>query len=357
MSEEKNDPDLYLSAADIERAAEHGVLSKSDAESLIQWGYQQRFEPFAEHPERPLETSKGLNLVTVAYYFGAMLMISACAWFLGEKWDVLGPAGIFTTSLVYALAAASTGFWIRRLGYKVGGGLLITVAVCLVPLITYSIQNMLGFWPAEHPGSYEGFYPKIHGSWVVMEMATIVAAGIALRFVRFGFLTAPLAFAFWFLSMDIASLILGEPVWNDERRHWISVVVGIVTIIIGYALDRFMNRSGQRRTDDFAFWCYLFGTLAFWGGLTSMDGNSEFNRAIYALINLGMVFLAIRLRRAVFLVFGAIGIHIYLGHLAYQVFADSFFFPFVIAFLGLSLILATVFAQRYLLGRTEKLET
>ncbi|MGD9631202.1 MAG: DUF2157 domain-containing protein [Pyrinomonadaceae bacterium] len=356
MHVDGDDATPVFSTSDIERAVAEGVLPQEQADELIRWGYRRRFGDSAETPEKPPEQAKGFNLVTVAYYFGAMLMISASAWFLGDKWDSLGPAGIFTTSLVYALASATIGSWVRRLGYKVGGGLLITVAVCLVPIITYSVQAMLGLWPAGDPGAYGGFYPKIHGSWIVMEIATIAAAGIALRSVRFGFLTAPLAFAFWFLSMDVASLILRDTVLVDETRYWISVIVGIATIIVGYALDRYLKPPEHGRTEDFAFWCYLFGTLAFWGGLTAMDGDSEFNRAIYALINVGLIALAIRLKRSVFLVFGALGVHIYLGHLAFRVFEDSFFFPFVIAGLGLSLILVTVFAQRFLMRRSDENE-
>ncbi len=181
-----------------------------------------------------------------------------------------------------------------------------------------------------------------------MELATIGAAAIALRFVRFGFLTAPLAFSFWFLSMDVAALILGDEFLNGNGRAWVSVVVGLVTMVVGFWLDRTLNRRGDEPSEDFAFWCYLFGLLAFWGGLTSMDSDSELNRLLYALLNVGLIGIALRLKRAVFLVFGAIGVHLYFGHLAYEVFADSFFFPFVIALLGLSLILVTVFVQRYL---------
>ena len=79
-----------------------------------------------------------------------------------------------------------------------------------------------------------------------------------------------------------------------------------------------------------------------------MEGGSEFNKAVYALINIGLIGIALKLKRTVFLVFGVLGVHVYLGHLAYRVFQDSFFFPFVIALLGLSLILVTVLAQRFL---------
>src|SRR5262249_53033233 len=90
----------------------------------------------------------------------------------------------------------------------------------------------------------------------------------------------------------------------------------------------------------------LFGMLAFWGGLTAMDSGSEIKRALYLLLNLGLVGLAVKLSRATFLVFGAIGVHIYIGHLAYSIFKDSILFPFALALLGLSLIFVTVWAQR-----------
>ena len=80
-----------------------------------------------------------------------------------------------------------------------------------------------------------------------------------------------------------------------------------------------------------------------------MDSNSEVKKAMYALLNVGFMLLGVKLRRATFLVFGALGVFIYLGHLAYEVFKDSFFFPFVLALLGLGLILLTVWMQRRVL--------
>ncbi|MGH9880729.1 MAG: DUF2157 domain-containing protein, partial [Pyrinomonadaceae bacterium] len=265
-----------------------------------------------------------------------------------DKWDVLGTPGIFATVLVYMLIAATLGKWLHGKGYLVGGGLLVTVAVSLVPLLTYTVEKMTGFWPAEAPHAYQDFYPLIHGSWIVMELATMAAALVALRYIRFAFLTAPLAFCFWFLSMDIAALIYrdSDPYW--ERRKWVSVAVGLIIMLVGYGIDRALRNKGAPKSEDFAFWCYLFGLMAFWGGLTSMNSDSEFNRAIYLLINLGLMGIGVRLKRATFMVFGAVGAYLYLGHLAYRVFKDSVFFPFILALLGLSMILVTVWVQKRL---------
>jgi hypothetical protein len=339
-----------LTPADIRRAAAEGVLSDGDAERLIGWGYDQRFERTllpGPAPEPAPETRKGLNAVTVAYYFGAMLMISACAWFLGDKWEALGSRGVFATALVYALAAVSLGRFLRGRGYAVGGGLLVTVAVCLVPLLVYTVEDMLGLWPGPRPGEYAEYYPRVHGSWVVMELATMAASLVALRYVKFGFLTAPLAYSFWFFSMDVAEWLFGDGLARNQRC-WVSVFVGLLTILVGYGLERTHRRPGVPRTEDFAFWCYLFGLLSFWGGLTFMDSDSEAGRALYALLNVGLVAVGVYLRRGVFIVFGVLGVHIYLGHLAYEVFKDSALFPFALALLGLSVILVTVLAQRHM---------
>src|SRR5207237_7039177 len=139
---------VVLSAKDIERAADEGVLTKADADRLVRWAYDQHFNQLTI-PEAQLpvpEQHKGFNLVTVLYYFGAMLMISACAWFLGDKWDSLGSPGVLVTSAIYLIIAAGMGWWLRGRGYVIGGGLLITVAVCLVPLITYSVEDITGLW-------------------------------------------------------------------------------------------------------------------------------------------------------------------------------------------------------------------
>ena len=82
-----------------------------------------------------------------------------------------------------------------------------------------------------------------------------------------------------------------------------------------------------------------------------MASGSELMRVIHAWLNVGFIWLVVILRRTTFLVFGALGVRLYLGHLAYRVFEDSFFFPFVPAQLRLSVILLTVWVQRRVLAR------
>ncbi|PYL06499.1 MAG: hypothetical protein DME34_08875, partial [Verrucomicrobia bacterium] len=88
----------------------------------------------------------------------------------------LGGLGIAVVALCYAAIFLLVGraLW-NKPNLRIPGGLLLTIAVCMVPLATYGIERWLGFWPDRDPGAYERFHPLINGSWIVMEIATVVA--------------------------------------------------------------------------------------------------------------------------------------------------------------------------------------
>src|SRR6266852_1171109 len=105
-----------VSIDDIRLAVSQGVIQSADADRLLEW-VRGNSRTAAAHA--PPEQPKGLNVVSVAYYFGTLLMISACAWFLGDKWQSLGHVGVLITCGVYAIAAIGTGTWLRRNGFAV----------------------------------------------------------------------------------------------------------------------------------------------------------------------------------------------------------------------------------------------
>ena len=92
-------------------------------------------------------------------------------------------------------------------------------------------------------------------------------------------------------------------------RKLVSVAMGLLALAAAVAIDR-------RTREDFAFWFYLFGPMAFWGGLSLLDSGSELGKFIYALVNLLLLAAGRLLKRRAFLAFGAIGLYLYLGHLA-----------------------------------------
>lgn len=320
---------MRLSNQDLDWAVSEGLISAEQAEAF--WEALESRE--ANRPR--------FDIAHVAYYFGAMIVISAMGWFMTEAWESLGGGGILMISVLYALCFVLAGktLWYRA-GLEVPGGLLFTIAVCMVPLAIYGFQRLTGTWPQGDPGMYRNHHFWVKGSWFFMELGTIIAGLAALWFIRFPFLTAPIAFSLWYMSMDLTPLLLGKPEFSWDERLWVSLWFGLGVLIVSYLVDR-------RTKEDYAFWGYLFGLLAFWGGLSLMDSGSELNKFLYCLINLGLMVLSVLLQRKVFIIFGSLGVLGYLGHLAHQVFKDSLLFPFALSLLGILVIYVGVEYQRH----------
>lgn len=320
---------MRIGKTDLDWAASQGVITTAQADAL-----------WRALDERTADAPK-FDLVHVAYYGGALLVIAAMGWFLTDVWESLHGAGIFLIALTYAALFLCLGVWAwGRKTLRTPGGLLVTMAVCMTPLAVYGLQRWTGVWPFDDPGSYVDFHRWIRGGWFAMEMATLAAGLAALRHIRFPFLTAPIAFVLWYVSMDLTPIIAGGADIDWVLRRKVSMWFGLGMLAATYVIDR-------RTREDFAFWGYLFGLVAFWGGLTLQHSDSELAKFIYFLINLALMLTSVFLRRRAFLVFGAMGAFGYFYHLAETVFRNSFAFTIVLTVLGLSIILAGVQLRRH----------
>jgi len=314
--------------------ASNGIIEKSEAEQI--WNKL----------ENDPQNSSSFSLVNVMYYFGAMIIIASMTWLVNLGWNNFGSEGTAIISFAYAMGFIYLG---RKLWYrdkmKIPGGLLFTAAVCMTPLFTFSIQHALGFWTGDEPGTYKGFYRYIKSGWIVMELATITVGLITLRYIRFPFITMPICFVLWYMSMDLVPLFLGSDSYSYYGSEWwdlkkyVSIVFGAVMILTTLLVDR-------RTKEDFAFWGYLFGVITFWFGLTLLKSDSELGKFAYCMINLFLMFLSVYLNRRVFIIFGCIGVFGYLGHLSLNVFKFSMLTPFIFTVLGLVIIYFGVLYQK-----------
>jgi hypothetical protein len=321
---------MNVSQDDLRKAAISSGFSTDQADLL--WRALQSTPSVAEKPK--------FDVTHVAYYLGTLIVIGAMGWFMNKAWEEFGGGGIFAIASCYAVCFVLAGRTLWKQDLRIPGGLLITIAVCMAPLAVYGLERWTGFWPANDPGEYVNFHPYINGSWLLMEATTVVAGLIALRFWHFPFLTAPIAYALWYMSMDLVELFGNHQGMVWEEKQIVSSVFGGVMLLVAYLVDL------RGKSDDFAFWGCLFGLMAFWGGLSSMDSDSELGKFIYCLINLGLIFCSLVLKRRTFIIFGALGLFGYLGHLAYRVFADSILFPFVLSLLGIGIIFLGVQYKR-----------
>lgn len=320
---------MRIEKDDLKWAASQGVMDAAQVEPL----WQVLSEKVLKRPH--------FGLVYVLYYFGALLVIGAMSGFMTAAWETFGGSGIFVVSIVYAAVFVVAGHRLWGRGdLRVPAGLLVTMGVCMTPLAVYGLQRWTGIWGFDEPGEYKSFYRWIKGGWFYMEVATIGAALLALRYFKFRFLIAPLAFVLWYMSMDLTPIVFESAEFSWEERKWVSLWFGLAMIVGSYFVDR-------RTDNDFTFWTYLFGVIAFWGGLSLMESDSELSKLLYFLINVLFMGVAVFLQRKVFLLFGAVGSFGYIGYLSADVFADSMAFPFVLTFVGVIILCCGILLHRH----------
>ena len=130
--------------------------------------------------------------------------------------------------------------------------------------------------------------------------------------------------------------------YDWQFRAFVSMWFGLATILLAFWVDIRSRESG-----DFAFWLYIFGVIAFWGGLTSQDSDSEFAKFLYFCTNIGLIIVGAVIVRHVFVIFGAFGVAAYLSHLAGTVFEDSWMFPVALASIGLLVVYGGLLWHRH----------
>lgn len=275
----------------------------------------------------------------VLYYFGGAIAIAAMSLFMTLAWDQFGDVGGLVIALGYAVIATIVGNVVLRNGQRIPAGILYTFSVALVPLAIYAAQRALGYWDEAAP--YREYHTVISWRWLLMELGTLAVAAVYLFRFRMPFLLMPVAVTLWYMSMDIVQFLSPNGDYDWDLRKQVSVLFGVLMILLAFWID-----LRTRRQPDFGFWLYLFGALAFWGGLSAMDSGSEINKAIYCAINIGMILLGAALGRRVFAILGALGVAGYLGHLAYTVFENSMLFPFALSLIGFAIVAVGFLWQR-----------
>ena len=325
---------MNLHKRHLQQAVEQQIINAQQAEQLWQFWQQQ-----GNHTPQ-------FRFTHVLYYLGGMLAIGALSLFMTLGWESFGGAAIVVLCVLYGVAACGLVAFLQKRQLDIPAGIGATFMLVLVPLAVYGIQDMLGFWDGE--GAYRDYHRWIDWRWLIMEWATLAAGAVLLWRYRYPFLVMPIAVTLWYMSMDVS-----EWIWlaySDTESYvllwdikaWTSVGLGVLMLILALWVD---FRSQQER--DYAFWLYVFGVMAFWGGLTSMDSEHEWGKLVYFLMNIGLVLGGVVIQRRVFTIFGAIGMFIYLMHLSNKIFRDSWLFPIALTLIGLVMVLLGVWWQKH----------
>ena len=85
-------------------------------------------------------------------------------------------------SIGYQEANAAVGVAVTECTRRASAA-VIAAAVSVVPMAIYGIQDALDLWKYAQgdPGTYHNFYPYVNGSWLYMEIGTVLAADVELE--------------------------------------------------------------------------------------------------------------------------------------------------------------------------------
>lgn len=328
---------MNISRDMLNKAVEAKIITAEQAKNLIKF--------LTNLPEQ----SPGFNLTNVLYYFGGLIAIGAMTLFMSLGWEMFGGWGILFLSLCYGTLGIALTQLSHDKGYAIPAGICATFAIALTPLAIYGFQQGMGWWPDSTV--YQNYHTYIQWNWIFMELGTL-AVGIIMAWIyRYPFMIMPIAVTLWYMSMDLTSILAGGS-YNYELGALVSMYFGMMIVLIAFWVDIRSSDSA-----DYAFWLYIFGVMAFWGGMSAQYSDSELSKFIYLCINLVMIVLGVILNRKVFVLFGALGTCYYLGHLAFQVFQLSYLFPVALSAIGFAIIYLGILWQRHEAVMTAKMRS
>ena len=176
---------------DLRAAFDAGIIDASTYKRLTSFLAERSGGAGAELPAQ----APRFDFVNVLWYMGALIVLSAMSLFTTQAFDLWGPKALIAISIGYAVCFAMAGAYLwRRRGLRIPGGLLVTCAVGMVPLLIYGVQAATGNDPSD-THSYHDFYVWVRSSWLPMEIGTFINALVALAYFPFPFLVMPAAFA------------------------------------------------------------------------------------------------------------------------------------------------------------------
>jgi hypothetical protein len=335
---------LQIERTHLTEAAAADIITREQADRL--WEFLGTRATAAARAGR--DHGPRFTFTNVLYYLGGMLAIGAMSLFMTLGWESFGGWGVFFIALLYMGIAFKLANRFESQKLAIPMGIMAALIVVLVPLAAWGVQHALGFWAdARNAEHYRQYHYFIDWRWITLELATLFAGVLMLYRYKAPFLLMPVAVTLWYMSMDLVMLLLppdAKP-WSESEwllRKWFSLAFGLIVVLVAFFVD-----LRSRFTKDYAFWLYLFGLLAFWGGLTSLGSGLLSGKLIYLAINLALVLIGAALVRRAFTVFGALGIAIALGNLSWTYFKDSWLFPVALTLIGIAIIYVGIWWSRH----------
>ena len=125
---------MKLDRRRMEQAVSQNIITPAQAEEL--WAFWQ-----SQRHDTPRFT-----FIHVLYYLGGMIAIAAMTLFVTIGFMQFGSGFVAVVSAVYAALAVGLAEYFQKKGMPIPSGICATLAVALVPLFVFTVQDMMGYW-------------------------------------------------------------------------------------------------------------------------------------------------------------------------------------------------------------------
>lgn len=281
-----------------------------------------------------------MDTPNVLWFFGAFAIAFATLALIDKVpqssrdiWELL-------VALAFYIAYAAVGFILPRYGWWVPGGLLVGVAVAIMPAIGFGVASLIGTFP-KNPL----LDPVQKASWsvILIGVVTMLDALVSFALTRFSFLFFEFVVATLITAQFFLPAIDDNP--NANAHISIALVVGAILVAIGLLLDM----RGRRRD---AFWFHAGGffgvalALVYW--TTGLSGGSSHGWVWMFVAAAVVLLLAPVLRRATWAVYGVLGFYAPLLHwLTSNLAASSVGYALILLVIGLGIFLLGIALHRF----------
>ena len=297
------------------------------------------------------EPARGFNAITVAYGLGALLVLFASAWFLVDRWTILGAPGVMAVALGYAAVLVAAAVWMHRHQFPQASGVAVVLAIAVTPIVVWAILTMAGRWP--EPRSGDALLRSdqwMAAQWLVIDFSTLLVALLVVRRHRVAVLMYPLAIGLGWVLFHLILFVRDEGGMEGFER-WAMLAAGFIVLAVADGLERWQcaecaaGGSAGSQVDDFAGPFWLTGIIIASASYVNIWSRTEGWKHLMPVVWLVLIAASLYLRRRLLLLGGVLGIFGYLAYLAGEVFRDYVSFPILLAGFGILLILVTVWTQ------------
>jgi hypothetical protein len=331
---------------ELQQLTSAGIITSDQAEQI----YAYQHSPTAPTDHAGLRKSP-FSLDKILYYLGGYLIVFAIVYFLSTNWDTMGDFGRIVSSSILIAFFGGIGMYLRPKPYKIPCSLFLLAGVIAIPVLIYSIELALGWWPPSYQYTSNNFLDqhwlgKMNVSWVILDSITITITAIIFYLIGDPLLSLPVSHFFWYLVLDITNLWIKSYADKDiVIKSWVTVGAGALMVAWG-------TWHHFRRDKLVGMWQWIYGLGIISGAMLLLRyDTAQHLHALYQTLILGFalvtLILSYPLKSKTFLFYGAAAVFYIIQDITWTYFKNSLGFSIVLVLSGLITIGFGILIQRY----------